>query len=379
MIRKLSLVLCALFLVLSFPFLACSKNKPLKYELPELNGENGVDFCLDFKKGREIRVLQLADLQLTDLYDARSEMRCAQLYFAFYDPACILDRQERVWKYVDEAVERSKPDLLVLTGDNVLGETDDDGSAWLELIEKIDSYEIPWLCIFGNHDNESKKGVDWQIERLKESEYCVFNRGNVSGNSNYNVLIRQDGEEKYLFYMFDTNGCVVREREDMGLTPDNVNFDKIVDSCGLQEDQVQWFDESYAKAKKAYGDVPVLGFMHIAPATVLRSIPEDMKMGEYYDDGTNFGIFKEEHNGVYSPYGFFAIAKENNCKGIFLGHNHEIATSTTYQGVRFTYGLKTGGDSYHDKEMLGSTKIVLKDNGVFDVEYLYSELEYTLE
>ncbi len=376
--RKWALILCVIFFVLAFPFLGCSANRPLKYKITELNGENGVDFCIDFKKGREIRVLQLTDLQLLDLTQARNETRCAQLYLTFYMGG-VMDREERVWKYVDEAVERCKPDLIVLTGDNIYGETDDDGSDWIELIEKIDSYKKPWLTIFGNHDNESAKGVTWQVNQLKQSEYCVFNRGNVAGNSNYNVLIKQGGVSKFLFYMLDTNGCMTYPNNlGEGIMPDNVDIDQITSAWGLQENQVQWYDESYTQVRKTYGEVPVLTFMHIAPDTVTSSIPEDIKMGEYYDDGTNFGVFKEEHNGVYYPYGFFAIAKENNCKGIFLGHNHEIATSTVYQGVRFTYGLKTGGDAYHDKDMLGSTKIVLKDNGAFDVEYLFSKLEYKL-
>ena len=72
-------------------------------------------------------------------------------------------------------------------------------------------------------------------------------------------------------------------------------------------------------------------------------------------------------------------AKEVNCTGIFAGHQHKVATSTFYNGIRLTYGLKTGTGDYHDRGMLGTTKITIREaDNSFDVEHIFSEIEYPL-
>ena len=150
-----------------------------------------------YLKGEDLVILQITDTQLQSLKGARNTTRRTQISNAFFANGLGRTHTQRVWRYADEAVERVKPDLIVLTGDNIYGELDDSGEMWLELIEKMDSYGIPWCVVFGNHDNESGKGVRWQVEQLEKSEYCVFRQGSVSGNSNYNLLIRQGGEAKY--------------------------------------------------------------------------------------------------------------------------------------------------------------------------------------
>ena len=111
--------------------------------------------------------------------------------------------------------------------------------------------------VFGNHDNESGKGVRWQIARLEKSQYCIFRQGSVSGNSNYNLLIRQGGEAKYLFYMLDSNGCKLRpDNEGAGMMPDNPDIDLIVQDAGFCDDQLEWMRDSGLSVRKEYGEVP---------------------------------------------------------------------------------------------------------------------------
>jgi hypothetical protein len=178
--------------------------------LTDTEGKDGLDFVIDFPAGEDLVILQITDTQMQAVKGARNATRRTQISNAFFSNGLGRSHDKRVWRYTDEAVERVKPDLIVLTGDNIYGELDDSGEMWLELIGKMDSYGIPWCVVFGNHDNESGKGVRWQVEQLMESEYCIFKQGSVSGNSNYNLLIRQGGEAKYLLYMLDSNGCKVK-------------------------------------------------------------------------------------------------------------------------------------------------------------------------
>ncbi|MBQ9710113.1 MAG: metallophosphoesterase, partial [Clostridia bacterium] len=337
------------------------------------NGESWIDFIIEFPAGKDIKILQFADLQIQSLEWPRNQTRYDQLRGAFFSNG-VTDHNERVWKYCDEAVQKACPDLIVLTGDNVYGECDDEGVLWDMLCDKMDSYGVPWLCVFGNHDNESAKGVLWQISRLKQSKSCVFKRGDVTGNSNYSVAIKQGGVYKYMFYLLDTNGC--REKPNNpgeSLLPDNVDIEHITQLSGIFTDQINWFRSSASISKEVTGDVPSLMFYHIPPVeATFTTAQSGVVQGSYFDNGESFGIFKEAHGGFLNAR-FYSAAREIGCVGMFVGHQHKIATSAVIDGIRLTYGLKTGTYDYHDSQMLGATEITINESdNAFNVKYLFS-------
>ena len=54
----------------------------------------------------------------------------------------------------------------------------------------------------------------------------------------------------------------------------------------------------------------------------------------------------------------------------FFGHCHNNNASILHEGIRWTFGLKTGTYDYHEKEKLGGTLITLFDNlQEFSVEH----------
>ena len=88
----------------------------------------------------------------------------------------------------------------------------------------------------------------------------------------------------------------------------------------------------------------------------------------------DIGVAREVYGGFHELY-FWTYAKSLKCIGIFVGHQHKIATSVVDDGIRITYGLKTGTYDYHSSDMLGSVKITLS-KADFNVEYLYSNIKY---
>ena len=350
------------------------------YRVTDKNGEDGLDFVIDFPAGKDLTVLQITDTQMQTMAGVRNENRKNQVGNAFFS---VLpdDFEFRVWRYVDEAVERTRPDLIVLTGDNIYGELDDSGTMWSALIEKMDSYSIPWCVVFGNHDNESGKGVSWQIEQLEKSKYCIFKSGAVSGNSNYNLLIRQGGVVKYLFYMLDSGGCQTKPNNPgEGMMPDNVDLDKIQQTPGFRTDQVTWMTNSAKEIRQAYGEVPVMMFYHIlvndGAQIIHRTYPEAIRPPFIPHLEGDFGVVREVIAGANAGR-FWKNARSIGCVGMFVGHQHTVAASVLCDGIRVTFGLKTGTYDYHDPDLLGSTKITLPENGDdFEVEYVYSKLPY---
>ena len=351
------------------------------YRVTDMQGEEGLDFIIDFPAGKDVTVLQITDTQMQTMAGVRNQRRANQVRNAFFKDLPD-DFDFRVWRYMDEAVAETQPSLIVLTGDNIYGELDDSGEMWLALVEKMDSYQIPWCVVFGNHDNESAKGVRWQIEQLMNSEYCIFRQGNVAGNCNYNLLIRQGGKAKYLLYMLDSNGCkVIPNNPGEGMLADNVDIALIQQKQGFRDNQISWMYNSAKGIREAYGEVPTLMFYHIPTSDVTDLVKE--KYGDAVGDSPfepdqegDFGHAYEITQGA-SCSTFLYYAKKVGCVGMFVGHQHKIATSIMCDGVRLTYGLKTGTYDYHSQDMLGSTLITLPvDGSDFEVEYIYSKLTY---
>ena len=75
----------------------------------------------------------------------------------------------------------------------IYGEFDDQGTSFELFCDFMDSFGIPWAPVYGNHDNESRKGIDWQNARFEAAPYCLFKKGSTTGNGNYSVLITRNG------------------------------------------------------------------------------------------------------------------------------------------------------------------------------------------
>ena len=94
----------------------------------------------------------------------------------------------------------------------------------------MDSFNIPWAPIFGNHDNESAKGVAWQCEQLEKAQNCLFKRGSLTGNGNYSIgLVDENGKIRRIIYMLDSHGCIGAEGP--GLAPDQISWFKGVSAA----------------------------------------------------------------------------------------------------------------------------------------------------
>lgn len=132
-------------------FSACGEKKSLGSHLGEdimasiTKDESGVsDFIYTIGSEKtSFKILQLTDTQIIDLAQADPDtLRPQQLQNAFYGDG-IMDLERRVWRYMRDIVERAKPDLIIITGDVIYGETDDSGEVWKQLISVMDSFQIP--------------------------------------------------------------------------------------------------------------------------------------------------------------------------------------------------------------------------------------------
>lgn len=338
-----------------------------------------VDFVVEVESGREPVILHFSDTQIIDSSQCRDESTSFIPSTQNYWAPDKLDA--RLYDSLTETIEETNPDLILITGDLVYGQYDDKGTMLQSLIEKMDSFGIPWAPVFGNHDNESAKGVAWQCRQLENAENCLFKRGTVTGNGNYTVGIKQNGILTRVFFMMDSNGCL----RSAGFGKDQMDW-----SVGVAE-AIQEFSPntkfSYAfhiqlyAFKDAYAKY---GFTNSGTQSRPINIDKADNKAE-----TDFGYLGRDLKGAWDVnYEVYNQIKAVGADSIFVGHEHCNSASVVYEGIRFQYGQKMGtydrcnfvkddGSIYEgivkqDTPLSGGTVMKMSEtNGNFVEAYIY--------
>ncbi len=345
-----------------------------------------VEFVVEVETGREIRVLQLTDPQIIDAGQCRYPERMS----GYTEPLSDEQLEREVFYYMREAIERSDPDLIMITGDIIYGEFDDAGTSLLRLIDFMESFGIPWAPVFGNHDNESMKGVTWQCEQYEAAEHCLFARGPVVNcKGNYSIGLVQGDKLVRTVYMMNSNGCAGAfndlYRPDL-IEPYNEG-ERVHTDIGLTRPQLNWLKKKAAAVDSTLGytvpkfiafHIPINEFARGAYSSGYQS-NSDSGNREYYTIGTtvpaqngDFGCKGEHFKGIHGVDGLWEILKTNNFDGLFCGHSHLNNVSIFYDGIRLTFGLKSSTHDRYAADQLGGTLATVNgETGTFTVGHVY--------
>ncbi len=316
------------------------------------------DFVVEVPADRDAIVLQLTDTQIIDGAQSRPTQSSGDktTYATEKIPQYCYD-------YVEETVEATNPDLIILTGDLVYGKYDDNGSALQGLIALMESFEIPWAPVFGNHENESAMGADWQCQQLENAEYCLFKQRELTGNGNYTVGIKQGDSLTRVFVMLDSNGC-----GDASAQSTANGHTKT--SAGFGNDQIVWYTKEISTLKMYHPTVKVSFAFHIQLSVFTSALSSygGASSGNDQDiwvnSGKNFGHIGRPIKSTWDKdNAVFNGMKSLGADSIFVGHEHCNSASIVFQGVRLQYGQKS---SEYDRfnVVTGENKVV--------AGYLYS-------
>lgn len=308
--------------------------------------EQCVDFVVEVEAGSDPVILHLTDPQIIDAAQKRTPDRLG----AAADEYWATDKvEQRCYGYIRETIEQTSPDLILLTGDLVYGEFDDSGTALCSFIAFMDSFRIPWAPIFGNHDNESNMGADWQCAQLENSEYCLFKQRQLTGNGNYTVGISQGGVLTRVFFMLDSNGCSAASEASLANQHTKTTI-------GFGNDQIDWYTQTALQIRENHPQAKLSFAFHIQPA-IFRTAFE--KYGFVNDDAEmllnpiDISAHPEKTDGDFGYLG--RCLKDpwdaNNrvwksmvalgVDSVFVGHEHCNNASVVYKGVRLQYGMKS--------------------------------------
>lgn len=374
-------MICCLTLILSF---GCGKDLPESGDTQKPSGpdpvkEGVVDFVLELEEDKEeIRILQLTDIQIIDGLQDRAK-RLSDSQHAYYAP----DRMEDIaFKYMRQSVKRADPDLIVLTGDNIYGEFDNNGTSLQALVAEMESYNIPWTAVFGNHDNESFKEIKWQCRQYAKAPHCMFKRGKfheVEGNGNFTIGVTHGDKLIEVLYLIDTHGCAATPNTAEGVYP----------GPDFYPGQRKWVKTQGEKIKEFNGGkyVKSLAFFHFpvrAFGDAMTKYGYEFNMAEWkfngFEIGENdrgdFGKMHEDCSYIDNEYVFTNLFKSIGGEGFFFGHCHINHCSVVHEGMRYTFGLKASIYDYCNEDEIGGTLIKAGGEKGLQVEHIFYDPLY---
>lgn len=303
--------------------------------------------------GEDFVVLNLADVQLGD-----DEVYADEGIYS----------EELIRKLVAE----KEPDLITLSGDNAWG-----SMSYIELINLLDSFGIPWAPVMGNHDGQGCISEFWVAYNLASAENCLFQFGPKDmGYGNYIINITENDRIIHTLFMMDTHDGAEFTLED-GTVVEGYDH--------LWPNQLAWYEWA------------VNGIADIEGKTVESTVIMHIPVYEIYDAWDSVSIEGDNELGVIDPEntvgatgqkgeescpapvnnGFFDLCKElGSTKNIIMGHDHKNDFSVLYDGIQLTYGVKSGFGSYWREDMIGGTTIHINSLGNASIQqHHYSLIE----
>ena len=366
-----------------------------------------VDFLITVPDDRDPIILQIADPQVIDSSTMRDGRLTEQAMIDAWGPTT---REDRCYRYIRELVQNTNPDLVLVSGDVIYGEFDDDGHLLLEFVQFMEGLNVKWAPVMGNHDIESAKGADWMCQQYENAPNCLFKQGDIMGNGNYTIGIKQGGELRRIIVNMDTNGCTGASQasKNNGQTVHHGNngYGVTYGTYGLQPDQVQWFKSTVNNIKTFVPDVKVTFHMHIAMKYFAVAYNEAYKglvgdpvarheiaLNTYVgnsasktlypervaghregDIGTLLYLIQEQTPDFWDSEKVYGNANEEHkiykqikalgTDSIFVGHYHSNSVSIAYDGIRFQYGQKCS--TYDTTQILKSDGSITSGNIYYD-------------
>lgn len=266
-------------------------------------------------------------------------------------------KNEKTIKLMEDILNFEKPDLVVLTGDNIDGKNcseEEVKKAIANIAMPMEIRKIPWAVVLGNHDSDLCK-----VDRKSQMKMYMAYQHNLSQDfssvigraGDYNLIIKDSKHTKPVFniYMLDSGSYCFN------------------DSAYMKREQIKWYKKLSTSLKKKTGKtIPSLMFFHI-PLQQQYMVWENRKA---------IGSRNEQESSQEIDKGLFnALIEMKDVKGVFVGHDHTNDYTGSINGITLGYGRCTGYNAYDKEDFLkGARVFILNEKGPEKFEtYIKSE------
>ncbi|MBQ4604228.1 MAG: metallophosphoesterase [Clostridia bacterium] len=251
-------------------------------------------------------------------------------------------------------IKAIKPDLVVLTGDNILSKYQQiDAIQFAQMMEEIGIY---WTAVFGNHETREDRGFyKWLLfKSFCDYDHCLckFGPDDMFGYGNFTVNILGEGGKllKTLFHFDSGRDILDRDKEKYGLPADFNGYDF------LKKEQIDFYKKETARLKKEYGSADSFMYMHIPLCEYSHAFKDDGN-GRYVPSGECEILYGEQYESVgcssFNSGMFDAILETGSTQAVFAGHDHVNDWAAIYKGVHLVYSLPGGYAVYNMGDKTG--------------------------
>ena len=279
-----------------------------------------------------------------------------------------------IW-LVENACEKEKPDIVMLTGDVVFNYDDAETTKKMinALMNVFDSRNIPVAVTFGNHDSEQGAMTREELMAYYNTFSCsvsVDDGEALSGCGTYNIpVLSSDGEKvKFNLWVFDSG-----------------DYDEEGRYNCVKPDQIEWYKKISDKLRAENNGQAVnsLVFQHIIVGEIYDALKKSdswksysykhlYNKEEYYmfdPDCVNYGTIRETPCPGYQNFGQFeAMVEKGDVLAMFTGHDHTNAFGVKYKGIDIVNSLSTRYISLCHSTQCGYRVIEVDENDTSDYE-----------
>lgn len=263
-------------------------------------------------------------------------------------------------KFIDAVLEKEKPDLVVFTGDQIMGYSPSlrkaDASEKIKyvidnILEPLIKHNTLFTITFGNHDVQSKLPLKEQLKFYTNYSQCLtYDVEGLPGCATHNLSILSNDGSKTAFnlYMIDSLGSKSGGEYE-----------------AVSAEQVEWYRQTREILKIGnHGEyVPSLMFQHI-PVEEIYNLFKEVKRGAKGSKpayrkrkGKTYALNMDLVNkdGFWGElpcvpdenFGEFEAASEKgDILGIYFGHDHKNCFYGNYKGVDLGYTPGCGFNVY---------------------------------
>ncbi|MBR4539458.1 MAG: metallophosphoesterase family protein [Clostridia bacterium] len=282
------------------------------------------------------------------------------------------DKEERTLRAMETLIDGTRPDLVLLNGDNVSAFTSPEMFERLlaQLVEPMETRRIPWAHVFGNHDQTPEVSKKYQEAVYESYPWCVSKAGpeELTGCGNYFLPVLDENDEP-VFGVWGIDSQQDFKTQTVPLSyPGDLYWDVMMpspivsysDYDLIRFEQVMWYWNTSVELEKLCGHkIPSLMMFHIPLIEfhgMLLNAHRTKLRGEY-----NERLSTSEINS-----GIFAAAfQRGDVKAMFAGHDHINTFDGIYCGIRMGFDGSIGYEGYgcrdndpgHDRERLRGGRI----------------------
>lgn len=314
------------------------------------------------------------------------------------DPQDLQYVRKTMLKMLGRAYYAVQPDLVVFTGDNILGnhlrdarfgsrkvvktkegELKNMRTAINHICAQVEEYKLPFTMIFGNHDDMNEITKKEQADIFREYPHCIgLDDPSSPDEDTFSLQIMSHSSDRPAYNLWFM---------------DSAWYDREEDRChtGVKKEAVEWYVNKSNELRDANGGKPLpsVMFQHIAPPEIKDTVWFCLKHEEgavkLRHDGKTYylqvnpqyghGRAGEPESVCKENYGEFkALKQQGDIKALVLGHDHLNCFEADFEGIHILQSAAASFRCYGDKSR-GVRVIILDENNPDEIETFFLTYE----